>query len=198
MYECPGVQDPVYMSSYNQDPGGRGTGEGRVLHGSNRGSWNLPGGVLAGLGTSWEPWGPQGGALGASGTPPGAQRGAQSAKWTLEGFQKSSQNRRFSGSGVNVVKKWKLHSRRGASAIFEVRAPSTLSFFGHFGGSRINVENGTRPRWLKIGSLSSLGTPWEGPRAKMGPTRVSQGCPRGAKGAPKWCQNRGLLTSATR
>ena len=149
----------------------------------------------------WKPFGchlPSGGLLQLPGTPQGAPRGAQSDTWTLEGFQKSSQNRRFSGSGVNLVKKWKLHSRRGASAIFEVRAPSKLSFFGYFWGSRINVENETRPRWLKIGFLSSLGTPWEGPRAKMGSTRVSQGCPRGAKGAPQSSHNRGLLTSATR
>ena len=102
------------------------------------------------------------------------------------------------GVGREIHEKVKiaLPSRRQCN--FRGSGTFEIELFWRFWGSRINVEQGTRPRWLKIGSLGSLGTPWEGPRAKMGPTRVSQGDPRGAKGVLKSSQNRGLFTSAKR
>ena len=73
-----------------------------------------------------------------------------------------------------------------------------IELFWCFLVSRISVEKGTRPRCLKIGSSGSLGAPREGPRAKMGSTRVPQGEPRGAQEAPKSSQNRGIFSNAPR
>ena len=57
-----------------------------------------------------------------------------------------------------------------------------IELFSRFLGCTISVEKGTRPRCLKIGSSGSLGAPREGPRAKMGSTRVP---PRRAPGSPR-------------
>ena len=158
------------------------------------GAWNLPGGAWNLLGALGIP----GRRLGSPRDAPGSsKRRSQGQIGPQIGPQGAPKSTIF-GVGREIRQKVKiaLPSRRQCN--FRGSGTFEIELFWRFWGSRINVEQGTRPRWLKIGSLGSLGTPWEGPRAKMGPTRVSQGCPRGAKGAPKSCQNRGLLTSATR
>ena len=159
-----------------------------------RGSWNLPGrswNLLGALRTAgWCP--------GSFRDAPGSSKRRPERQMDPRRLPKKLPKSTIFGFGREPCEKVKiaLPSRRQCN--FRGSGAFDIELFWSFWGSRITVENGTRPRWLKIGSLSSLGTPWEGPRAKMGPTRVSQGCPRGAKGAPQSSHNRGLLTSATR
>ena len=175
-------------------PGAGALGKGEYSMAGAGGSWNLPGGswnLLGALGTP-------GRRLGSPRDAPGSSKrrpeGQMAPKRPPQELPKSTIF--VIGREIHEKVKIALPSRRQCN--FRGSGALEIEFFLRFWGSRISIEKRTRPRWLKIGSLGSLGTPWEGPRAKMGPTRVSQGDPRGAKGAPKSSQNRGLLTSATR
>ena len=145
------------------------------------GSWNLPGG-------SWNLLG----ALRTAGRCPGSFRDAPGS--STRHPERQMDPRRLPnkppkstifGVGRELCEKVEiaLPSRRQCN--FRGSGTLEIELFWRFLGSRISVRKGTCPRWLKVGHLGSLGPPWGGPRAKMGPTRVSQGDPRGANGIPK-------------
>ena len=184
----------MYISSYNQDPGGRGTGEGRGLHGSNRGSWKLPGGPWNLLGALGIP----GRRLGSPRDGPGSsKRRSQGQIGPQIGPQGAPKSTIF-GVGREIRQKVKiaLPSRRQCnfrgSGTFEIEL-----FLVIFGGQNQRPK-GDSPKMAKIGSWGSLGAARKVPRAKMGTTRVPQGVPRGAQEAPKSSQNRGLFPNAPR
>ena len=129
---------------------------------------------------------------GGPGTPQGAPRSAQEAKWEPKGHQKAPKMIPKIDENVKI----ELPSRRQLN--FQGSGTLKIELFLLFLGYRISVPKGTRPRWLKIGFPGSLGAPRESPRAKMAPTRVPQGGPRGAQEAPKSSQNRGLFPNAPR
>ena len=141
----------------------------------------------------------------APGEPQGHPREPQEAPRRPNGSQKAPKmlpkelpKSTILGFGREISEKVKiaLPSRRQCN--FRGSGTLEIELFWRFLGSRISVEKGTRPRRLKIGSLGSLGAPQEGPRAKMVPSRVPQGDPRGAQEAPKSSQNRGLFPNAPR
>ena len=81
---------------------------------------------------------------------------------------------------------WKLHSRRGASAIFEVWAPSTLSFLGDFWGPESASKRGLAQDGLK----SAPWAPWGRLGRVQGRKWFPAGSPKETPGEPKRLQNR--------
>ena len=122
---------------------------------------------------------------GALGLPNGTRENLQEAKWGQNGpkrLPKESPESTILGFGRETSEKVKIELPCRRELNFRGSNTFEIELFWCFLRSRISVEKGTRPRCLKIGSLGSLGAPWEGPRAKMGP-------PKGSPGEPKGFQN---------
>ena len=90
------------------------------------------------------------------------------------------------GSTATTRRVKQLHCRRGASAIFEVRAPSTLSFFGDFWGPESASKRGLAQDGLK----SAPWAPWGRPGRVQGRKWFPAGSPKETPGEPKRLQNR--------